>query len=350
MRNPRVWLVAVVVLAVTLAGFLFLRGPTPAIHLAAEPLFDVGPVTVTNSMVTSWIVTALIILAAWLAGRGAALVPRGFTNVVEAGLELFLNLVEQVAGRENGRRFFPVVATIFIYVLLNNWFGLLPGVNTIGKVHEEHHGAVFETTSVAGLDVAYIPPNPQEVEEEGAAADAHGEEAAHGDEAAHGEEGGRVIGEVLPFLRPTNTDINAPLALAVMAVLFVQYWGISSLGILGYGSKFFNFGNLLRGRLVTGVIDVFVGFLELISEVARMVSFTFRLFGNMFAGEVLLLVMGFLAPLVVVDVFYGLELFVGFIQAFIFAMLALVFGVMAVSHHGGGHHEEEHGHGAEEHA
>ncbi|HEY8491633.1 MAG TPA: F0F1 ATP synthase subunit A [Dehalococcoidia bacterium] len=344
MRNLRVWLVAVALLAVILAGFLFLRGPTPVIHLAAEPIFEVGPVAVTNSMITSWIVTALIILGAWVAGRGAALVPRGFTNLVEAGLELFLNLVEQVAGRENGRRFFPVVATIFIYVLLNNWFGLLPGVNTIGKVHEEHHGAVFETTSVAGVDVAYIPPNPDEVEEaEGAAAEGHGEEAAH-------EEEGRTIGEVVPFLRPTNTDINAPLALAVAAVLFVQYWGVSALGVLGYGSKFFNFGNLLRGRVVDGIIDVFVGFLELVSELARMVSFTFRLFGNMFAGEVLLLVMGFLAPLVVVDIFYGLELFVGFIQAFIFAMLTLVFGVMAVAHHGGGHHEEEHGHGAEEHA
>ena len=128
--------------------------------------------------------------------------------------------------------------------------------------------------------------------------------------------------------------------------------GIASLGI-GYGKKFFNLGSLFRGLrrldfglLFKGVIDAFVGMLELVSETVRLISFTFRLFGNMFAGEVVILMFTFLTPLIVTIVFYGLELFVGIIQAFIFAVLTLVFGMMAVAHgeaHADEEHKEEHG-------
>jgi F-type H+-transporting ATPase subunit a len=131
------------------------------------------------------------------------------------------------------------------------------------------------------------------------------------------------------------------LAIALVAMLFVEYWGIKALGPVGYGSRFFNFQNLLRGRIFMGVIDVFIGLLELIAEVARVISFTFRLFGNIFAGEVLLASIAFLAPLVIALPFYGLELFVGFIQAAVFAMLTLVFAKLAVTPH---HGEEHHGH------
>jgi F-type H+-transporting ATPase subunit a len=124
-----------------------------------------------------------------------------------------------------------------------------------------------------------------------------------------------------------------------MSAIFVEYWGISTLGFSTYGSKFFNFGGLLRGirrlslgELFTGVVDAFVGFLELASEAVRLISFTFRLFGNMFAGEVVILMFTFLIPLVFTLPFYGLELFVGLIQAFIFALLTMVFGMIAVSH------------------
>jgi len=139
------------------------------------------------------------------------------------------------------------------------------------------------------------------------------------------------IGVLIPFLRSVNTDLNSPLALAVWSAIFVEFWGISTYGFFRYGSKFFNFGRLLRGKLLDGLIDVFVGILEFIAELARLVSFTFRLFGNIFAGEILFLVVIFLLPLVFLDFVYALELFVGAIQAFIFAMLTLVFGVIAVS-------------------
>ena len=138
------------------------------------------------------------------------------------------------------------------------------------------------------------------------------------------------------------TDLNAPLALAIMSFVFVEYWAFSTLGF-GYLKKFFAFGNLLRGKPM-GIIDVFVGLLELISELIRVVSFTARLFGNIFAGEVLLLMMSFLVPLVLIDIFYGLELFIGLIQAFVFAMLTLVFAQTAVAQHGDGHEEPEGAH------
>ena len=131
------------------------------------------------------------------------------------------------------------------------------------------------------------------------------------------------------------------MAIAIFSFLFVEFWGLQSLGP-GYLKKFFAFGALIK-KGPMGIIDVFVGILEFVSELSRMVSFTFRLFGNVFAGEVLLMMMTFLVPFLLVDVFYGLELFVGLIQAFVFAILTLVFAVTAVSHHGDGdeHHAEQ---------
>ena len=161
-------------------------------------------------------------------------------------------------------------------------------------------------------------------------------------------EHGQFSGALSPWFRSVNTDINAPLAIALFSFVFVEFWGLQSLGP-GYLKKFFAVAAFKKGPL--GLIDIFVGMLELVSELSRTVSFTFRLFGNVFAGEVLLLMMSFLVPFVLVDVFYGLELFVGLIQAFVFAMLTLVFATTAVSHHDGeehaaaGEHAQEH-HGA----
>ena len=133
---------------------------------------------------------------------------------------------------------------------------------------------------------------------------------------------GKTAGRLLPLFRGANTDLNTTLAIAIVAMFFVTYWGISELGIKKYGAKFINFSS---------PIMLFVGILELIAEFARVVSFTFRLFGNMFAGEVLLIAMMFLLPFIGIVPFMGLELFVGVIQAFIFSMLTLIFGVTAVA-------------------
>jgi F-type H+-transporting ATPase subunit a len=165
------------------------------------------------------------------------------------------------------------------------------------------------------------------------------------DEFEKAKEEGKTVGELIPLFRGPNTDLNTPLALAIVSAIAVESWGIASLGVRTYGRKFFNFGGMFRGlfrlnigRFFQGALDAFVGVLELISELVRLISFTFRLFGNMFAGEVLLVAMAFLFPLIGIIPFIGLELFVGVIQAFIFAMLTLVFGVMATVGHG----EEEH--------
>ena len=147
---------------------------------------------------------------------------------------------------------------------------------------------------------------------------------------------GQKVGLLVPYLRGAATDINTTLAIAIVAMLSVQIWGFRALGLRGYGGKF-----LVNPR--KGPIAMFVGVLEAFGEVTRMISFTFRLFGNMFAGEILLIAMAFLLPLIGIIPFMGLELFVGVIQAFIFAMLTLVFGVMAVASHGDhDSHAEDH--------
>ncbi len=244
----------------------------------------------------------------------------------------------RIAGEKNGRRFFPVVATIFFFILFANWFSLFPIFNVIGLGQEAEHGFVMERTDLGALPITYVGlSGPGQLQ--GRTIDAEDPEAAQKAEQERNE--GKFVGELRPFLRGINTDLNTPLALAIMSAIFVEFWGISTLGFFTYGRKFFNLGGLLSGirrlspsLVFQGVVDAFVGFLELVSEMVRLISFTFRLFGNMFAGEVVILMFTFLIPLVLTLPFYGLELFVGLIQAFIFAALTLVFGMIAVTHGG----------------
>jgi F-type H+-transporting ATPase subunit a len=270
-------------------------------------------------------------------------------NFFEAVLEAFYGLVVNVAGEKNGRRFFPVVATIFFFVLVSNWLSLFPVFNVIGLVEEKDHGFVMEQADVGPVPVNWVAlSGPGNLSADSIDEDDENAE----DEFEKAKEEGKTVGELIPLFRGPNTDLNTPLALAIASAIAVESWGIASLG-LGYGKKFFNFGSLFRGlrrldfgSLFKGVIDAFVGMLELVSETVRLISFTFRLFGNMFAGEVVILMFTFLTPLIVTIVFYGLELFVGIIQAFIFAVLTLVFGMMAVAHgeaHAAEENKEEHG-------
>jgi F-type H+-transporting ATPase subunit a len=258
-----------------------LIGPEkPEVHLPADVVFTLSVaglhIPITNTIIATWLTMLVIIVLALIATRRMSLVPGGLQNFYEWGLEKLLGFVESVAGHENGRRFFPVLATIFLFVIANAYLALFPGFGSI---------------------------------------EVHGHE-----------------GEAVHLLRSAGTDINTPLALAIVSFVFVEYWGISSLGLGHYLSKFFNFKQLMKGK-VMGLVDVFVGLLELLSEFIRMVSFTFRLFGNMTAGEILLMVVVFLVPWGVALPFYGLELLVGFVQALIFAGLTLVFGAMAVAGH-----------------
>ena len=349
--------IAAGLLILLVGGFVFLRGPKPVIEIKGELLWRVGPLDITNTLFTSWIVVAFIIVVGVLATRRMRLIPAGLQNAVEAVIEALYNLVVNTVGERHAPRFFPVIATIFIYVLIANWFALLPFFNVIGKVEpigaeEEHFRKDAVVFKESGLFL--IMPNPTELEIDvdespcsGQDGEAHEhcltEQREHAIAAAREAEGvaeGETVGVIAPFFRSVNTDLMSPLSLAIASAFFVEYWGISTLGLAAYGSRFFSFSRLRRGDPM-GVIDIFVGFLELIAEFARLISFTFRLFGNMLAGEILLLMMTFLIPLLLALPFYGLELFVGAIQAFVFAMLTLIFGALAVTGHGDDHEEED---------
>lgn len=313
-------LLAIVALFV-LSSLLGLKVPSPVVSLAAEPVFHIGPLTITNAVLTAWIIMILLIILALLTTRrmpknldqasNQDLVPSGLQNFMEIVIEALYNMSHSIGGRWTPK-FFPIVATIFIFVLVSNWMGLLPGFGSIGILEPPHAegeaGFIANGAILTGVEA----PEP-----------------------AHGEHGEGYI--LVPFFRPPSTDLNFTIALGLMVVILSQYFGVKALGP-GYFKKFFDLSGFKQGAF-NGVVGIFVSVLELISEIARVLSFGFRLFGNIFAGEVLLGVMAFLIPYIASLPFYGLEVFVGFIQAAVFMMLALVFFVMATVGHG---HEEHH--------
>ena len=331
-------------------GFVFLRGPKPHIEIKAETLWTIGFFEITNTLFTAWIIIAILVVVAILATRNMRYVPSGLQNVMEAIVEALYTLCVNTVGEKNGRRFFPVIATIFLYIIVSNWMGLTPLFNAVGKIEpigaEEQHffDAAFVFEDTGGFSA--IMPGSKEIEfhvDEDQCAGMEGDRheeclvrerkdaiAAAIEEADVPDDA--TVGVLAPYFRSVNTDLMSPLSIAIVSAIYVEFWGISSLGFFAYGSRFFNFRRLRQGNPM-GVIDVAVGFLEIIAEFARLISFTFRLFGNMLAGEVLLLIMTFLIPLLIALPFYGLELFVGAVQAFVFAMLTLVFGALAVTSH-----------------
>ena len=231
-------------------------------------------IAVTNTLLASWFVTVVIALFFVLAARTKSLVPGRFQGLVEVMFEGVLGFCSSVLGSEMARKAFPIVATIFFFVLFNAWLSLLPIYQFLGFVND-------------------------------------------GDIKAH-------------LIRSAGTDFNMPLALALISFVFVEYWGIRAHGF-AYFKKFVALGNVVRGKPM-GLIDAFVGFLEFTSEMVRVVSFTFRLFGNMTAGEILVVMITFLVPFVATQFVFGLELLVGLIQSVIFASLTVVFLSVAVRH------------------
>jgi F-type H+-transporting ATPase subunit a len=273
----------------------------PEISLAAEQVHLFG-LSVTNSMIATVLSDIVLIVVALLAFRRPKLIPGGLQNGVEAMIELFYNMAERAAGDQT-RKFFPLIASFFFFILVSNWLGILPGFGSIG-IWQEHH-----------------------VEVAPAAEESHGATT----EAAESHEGELVL---VPLFRSANADLNTTIALALISQVAAQYFGLQALG-LSYFKKFFNFSG---PNIMFKGINAFVGILELLSEFVKILSFSFRLFGNIFAGEVLLIVIGFLVIFLASLPFMFLELFVGVIQALIFAMLSLVFFMMATIHHG----EESH--------
>ncbi len=494
-------------LAFAVFGFFAVRAPAPVIALAAEPVFSIGSYEVTNTILSAWVVIVLLAFAAFLVWRRTrdveqALVPSGFQNLVEAIYEAFLGISQQVGGERNGKKFFPFVFTIFIFLLIGNWFALFPWNNVIGPVenyryhylHEMEisvidvvhdledgereltpalisginetfqnafflpiHFSDYETGSfqethaesdihIAELKAGHIGDTEASVRAEFAAnplpADLEGSELEYAlaerlEHAGVGEKyvhdaifynlplsaadaelvkatgpilsgssfkiipprllfdtprdfsydafaepvlidgdgviclpsddrqcsgdtalttvntahigfvqkledqgfAGETVGHIFPIFRALASDVNLPLALALWSFLAVQYFGMRGVGI---GANFGKYIGVGSHAIVKGPMGVFVGILEIVSEVGRVISFTFRLFGNIFAGEVVLFISMFLVAFVVPTVFFGLEVFVGFIQAFVFAMLTLVFASTAV-----GDHDEHHDEAAE---
>jgi F-type H+-transporting ATPase subunit a len=279
----------VIILALFCVGFVFgplgasffgIKVPSfmaickPHVTLPSEVLFEVTGFPITNTLIASWLTVIVLVIVFYVCTRKMKLIPGRLQNLAEMAVEALLSFVKSVAGEKHARLLFPVVATIFIYVITN----------------------------------AYLA-------------------------------------EFVPLFRAANTDINVPLSIAVMSFIFVEFWGMKSLGAFRYLGEFFNFGQIGRGvkelfkgkirpaitNIAFGFINLFVGMVEIFSHLIRIISFTFRLFGNMTAGEMLLLVSAFLIPLIFTIPFYGLELLIGFIQALIFAGLTLVFGTIAVA-------------------
>jgi len=302
---PVVIILAIIVLALLIVGFIagpigqkmlgddilphWLSVEKPEVHLPANVIFRLFGAPITNSMLATWITVLVLVGLSYAVTRRMKIIPGRLQAAFEFLLGWLYDFCVSAAGEENGRRFFPIVATIFLFVAFNAWLALVPGYGSI---------------------------------------------IAH----SHGHE--------LHLIRPANTDINTPLAIAVVAVCFVQYFGLKTLG-RHYIAKFVNVGGFFRsaglmfkGKLgsgfsgmFTGIIEIFVGGLEALSEFIHIISFTFRLFGNMTAGEILLLVAVFIVPWVFALPFYGLELLIGFLQALIFGGLTLIFLTLSVASH-----------------
>lgn len=246
--------------------------------LASETVFHIGSFGVRNTLIMAWI-TMVILIGVALFGklRGYRLIPGRFQAFLEIVVEGLFNLFDSILqDRGMTRRVFPMVATFFLFIILANWLGILPGVGTI---------------TVEGL-----------------------------------HEGEAVA---IPVFRSMNADVNVTLAFTLVSVIVTQILGVASVGILPYLGKYF----VAPWKKPYGIATV-VGILEFFSEFARLISFVFRLFGNIFAGEVLLVVIFFLVPYLVPVPFLGLEVFVGFIQALVFSLLTLAFIKMASTAHG----------------
>ena len=357
--SPRNLLLIVVVLGVMIGGTVLLPVPLPTILLPAESLFSIGGFNVTNTIIATLLADVTIIALALLINRRLKEIPTGIQNLVEAFLEIFQNMTQDIAGKVNAKRWFPLFMTILVFLMIANWWELAPGFDSVGIIEPiedvvAHTNGTVRSGYKINLVLGGIPSLTKEpvvlTQDQVAEILAeHKDEPAKSQESHVAEDvteksGGfhesKYGGYVLkPFLRAAATDLNVPLALAIISVLVTQIEGIRALGF-SYFRKFFL-------PSITGIkaVDAFVGILELISEVAKIVSFSFRLFGNIFAGQVLLFVMPFLVTFFLPLPFYGLELFVGFMQAFVFAILTILFLSQAVVSHAG-HHDHESPEGA----
>ncbi len=287
------------------------------ISLAAEKIANIGSFPITNSLALTWLVMLLLFIFALSVRRKISLIPSHGQSIAEVLIDGLYSFFESVVGH-HVKRLFPLIASLFLFILVSNWIGLLPGVGTIGFFHSRPEDAMElekqveapleETDSVIVSD--HVESSVARFEEStGVPAEAIKTEVKE-------EE------EFTPLFRGPTADLNTTLALALIAFVAIQYFGFTTIGFK-YSARFINLKN---------PIMFFVGILEIISDISKIISFAFRLFGNIFAGEVLLAVMAFLMPFIAPMPFLMLELFVGFIQALVFSTLTAVFVNVALAH------------------
>jgi len=325
--KQKIWGRWVVLAAFILGLFLFtgffgiglgIKVVMPTVVLPAEPLTHpiqtpLGPFFLSGTLVALLFADLVIIALAFAissAIKKGDLILGGIVGAVEALLEMLHGMTEGTAGKWT-KAIFPWFATITLLVMIANWTELIPGVETLGILEKSEHGH-FAIQPLVGSIYNVIHPE----------GDAHGEYL------------------LIPFVRVVSTDLNFTVALALVAVVMIQVFGVRAQGG-AYFSKFWNTGTVFS-KPIFGVIDFGVGLLEIVSEFSKVLSFAFRLFGNIFAGSVLLFVIGSLVPVFAQSIFYLLEFFVGAIQAFVFGLLAMTFMAQATQGHGGEHHEEAH--------
>jgi F-type H+-transporting ATPase subunit a len=327
-RRPwRRWVVLVLMIVGFVLGGIFIP-VRPEITVAPErlieePLFTLpqpfGPFYLVNTLPTLVATILFLAVIAYFTNRSLKksaqtdLVPRGIGNVMEALLEVLYNLTESSAGAKYARMIFPWFATIMIYVLFANLLKLIPGFESIGVLHPAHGESYLTRELGTFLGYKWDLLTPDKV-----------------------EEGGYILA---PFFRGISVDLNLTFALALISFIMIQVVGFRAQGI-GYLSKFFNTRRMFKVPFF-GAMDFIVGFLELISELAKILSFAFRLFFNMFAGVILVAVVAFLLGKITIlsSMLYLFELFVGVIQAFVFGMLTMVFMAQATQGHGEEHAE-----------
>lgn len=258
--------------------------------LFAEPVAHIGGFTITNSLINSWLAVLILAVFFILVGKKIKKIPRGIQNLFEIILEQALTLADSITGdRKKSEKLLPVTLALFLFILVNNWLGLLPGMGTIGFVeHTEGHNLF------------------------------------------------------VPFFRGGTADINTTLALALIAVVGSHVMGVITVGAWGHLNKFINLKALAEipkkvrndvSIVLVNPIKAFVGIVEFIGEIAKIASLSFRLFGNIFAGEVLLASMMALFAFFLPLPFMFLEIIVGLIQALIFSLLTLVFMTIAMESH-----------------
>ncbi|MEK7574652.1 MAG: FoF1 ATP synthase subunit a [Patescibacteria group bacterium] len=276
------------------------------VTLYAEPIAHFGSFTITNALLTGWV--TVIVIAVFIFAMRSRLreVPKGLQNFFEVILDGALSLCDQVTNsRKISEKVFPLAFSVFTFIIVNNWFGLLP-LGGFGIIENGEHGLAF-----------------------------------------------------IPFLRGGTADINTTIALAIMAVVGANLFGIFSIGTWKTFNKYVNlkalgsiFTTIKKDPtvLVIAPVTFFVGILELIGEFAKVASLSFRLFGNVFAGEVLLMAMSAIFAYVLPIPFIFMEIFVGAIQALIFAILVLVYFTIASQDHDEHEEHEVHHEGAEAHA